>query len=723
MHRRRLHIALCLALLAREASAQAPAPASDGDHGGEVIVITPVDTRTGKPEDLASGDGDHADRERGLRESGFTTVVHVDQRAGETLPLAEALAETVGVHVRSLGGLGGFSSISVRGAPPGHTAVFIDGVPLARLGTAAADLGRFELSSFSTVELHRGAMPAALGGATQASALELTTRLGPPSDGHPLLLSAGGGSFGARHLRARWLGGDEASGFHLGAGYAGSEGDFVYFDDHGTNLNQSDDRYVARQNNGFDRADAVARAGLRRGGWILSGGARGAWKRGGVPGPGHIQSTRASLTTWSQMVDGAAERTGESGGHALTARGAVHALVEIERYRDLRDEIGIAAQNRRYLTVATGGRASLLAELTPTQATSAGVETELEVFTDTDLAAVDAGAGKAAGTRGMRLDLAGILTHTFRLVGPTGERARIEPAVRLDVSRTRPGADPLDGDASGDLAPHTDVFATPRAALWLRATADLSLKASAGLYRRAPTAIELFGDRGLLAGNPGLRAETGESADLGLVLAPAAGAWIADRIYLEAAAFAARSRDTIVWVPGSGLSTGPQNLGGAILWGGELVGSARLAGALTVTADYTYLGSRQRDTLPSFEGKELPQRPRHRLHGRADLAGRAGSRLFVLFADASVDDGNQIDPANFNQVPARALLGGGIKLEIAPRLMAAVEGKNLTDARVEDIALDPAPSPDLTHTPHAVSDYFGYPLPGRAFYLTLQWEP
>jgi len=546
LHRRRLHIALCLALLAREASAQAPAPASDGDHGGEVIVITPVDTRTGKPEDLASGDGDHADRERGLRESGFTTVVHVDQRAGETLPLAEALAETVGVHVRSLGGLGGFSSISVRGAPPGHTAVFIDGVPLARLGTAAADLGRFELSSFSTVELHRGAMPAALGGATQASALELTTRLGPPSDGHPLLLSAGGGSFGARHLRARWLGGDEASGFHLGAGYAGSEGDFVYFDDHGTNLNQSDDRYVARQNNGFDRADAVARAGLRRGGWILSGGARGAWKRGGVPGPGHIQSTRASLTTWSQMVDGAAERTGESGGHALTARGAVHALVEIERYRDLRDEIGIAAQNRRYLTVATGGRASLLAELTPTQATSAGVETELEVFTDTDpdLAAVDAGAGKAAGTRGMRLDLAGILTHTFRLVGPTGERARIEPAVRLDVSRTRPGADPLDGDASGDLAPHTDVFATPRAALWLRATADLSLKASAGLYRRAPTAIELFGDRGLLAGNPGLRAETGESADLGLVLAPAAGAWIADRIYLEAAAFAARSRDT-----------------------------------------------------------------------------------------------------------------------------------------------------------------------------------
>ena len=44
-----------------------------------------------------------------------------------------------------LGGLGAYESISVRGAAPGHTAVLIDGVPLARIAAVTTDLGRFAL--------------------------------------------------------------------------------------------------------------------------------------------------------------------------------------------------------------------------------------------------------------------------------------------------------------------------------------------------------------------------------------------------------------------------------------------------------------------------------------------------------------------------------------------------------------------------------------------------
>jgi outer membrane receptor protein involved in Fe transport len=95
----------------------------------------------------------------------------------------------------------------------------------------------------------------------------------------------------------------------------------------------------------------------------------------------------------------------------------------------------------------------------------------------------------------------------------------------------------------------------------------------------------------------------------------------------------------------------------------------------------------------------------------------------VVYGDAALVSGNHLDPANLNRVPPRALLGAGIKLEIAPRLLAGLEGKNLTDSRVEDIQLDPPPRPDLTSAPRAVADFFGYPLPGRAFYVTLQWEP
>ena len=724
MHRRRLHIALCLALFAREAAAQSGPSGQSGpppSGPGEIIVVPPVDTRTGTPGDLDSPGTDHADRDRGLGDSGFTTVVRVGELTGETLPLAEALAETVGVHVRSLGGLGSFSSISVRGAPPGHTAVFVDGVPLARLGSATADLGRFQLDSFSQVSLHRGAVPATLGGASQASALELTTELGPARDGHPLLLSAGAGSFGARHLRGRWLGGGANSGLHVGLGYAGAEGDFTYFNDNGTNLNQSDDSYVERTNNGYHRVDGVARAALRSGPWSLSGGARGLWKEQGVPGSASVQSRTVSLTTWSQVVDATAGRDAAFGVPALRARAGLHALLDIERYRDLDGEIGLASQNRRYVTAAAGTTATLLADLSAAHASSATIDARAEMFADADLSSRQDGG--RARERGLRLELATTLAHSFRLRGEIGERARIEPAVRVDVSRTSPVADPSDGVPDMDLSPRVDFHVAPRAALWLRVAPDLSLKASAGSYRRAPTALELYGDRGALVGNPALEPETGESADAGLVFAPAGGAGPVDRIYLEAAGFGSRSRDTIVWVPNAALIAGPQNLGTAWLWGGELLASARAARALTLTADYTYLDSRQRDTLPSYDGKELPQRPRHQLHGRADLAGRVVSRLVVLFGDAALVSGNHLDPANLSRVPPRALIGAGLKLEIAPRLLVAIEGKNLTGARVEDIPLDPAPRPDLTRTPRAVADFFGYPLPGRAFYLTLQWEP
>ena len=706
-----------------------------------MIDVSPVDLRSGQVGDLVSPETAHADAARALHQSGFVTVIRLGEHDGETLPLAEALSDTVGVAVRSLGGLGGFSSLSVRGAPPGQTAVLVDGVPLARLGSATFDLGRFDLASFSRVSLRRGTSPGAdTLAAPAASTLALETQLGVPAGGHPLRLSIGSGSFGARHLRARWLGGDpEGRAFHLAVGYAGADGDFPYFDDNGTNLNRSDDATVTRQNNGYDQVNAALRGRIHPGGWTLTAGARSLWKRQGVPGSASVQSRTTSLTTFSQMADADAERPGAFGAAALTAHLGGFGLFERQRYRDIDGEIGVGAQDRRYTTVSAGTAAGLDAALGPhrTHTLSASAQVGLEVFTDTDMMSADGQEPGSTREHGRRWLLSLALGDAIRLgrgpatgadadaaaTGPA--RVRIDPSVRLDVVRTRPLGDPEDPVPAMDLAPRTEVHASPRVAVLVRAAPALSLKADAGRYLRTPTALELYGDRGFLVGNPRLVAETGDSADLGLVLAPSRPLVSAlDRVYLEATGFAARSRDTIVLVPTAALVTGAQNLGAAWLWGGELTASARAARAVTVTANYTLLGSRQDHTLPSYDGKELPERPRHQLYARVDLAGWApGHRLAVLWTDAALSSGNYLDPANLDPVPARALIGAGVKLELWPGLLVAVSGKNLTDQRVESVALDPAPRPDLTSAPRAVSDFFGYPLPGRAFYLTLQWEP
>ncbi|MBA3539626.1 MAG: TonB-dependent receptor plug domain-containing protein, partial [Deltaproteobacteria bacterium] len=111
------------------------------------------------------------DRARALGDAPFVTVLHPDDHPA-TATVAEAIATSVGAQTRSLGGLGAYQSISIRGASPGHTAVLIDGVPLARIAAVTTDLGRFQAGAFGRVDLYRGAVPVELGGAGVGGAVD-----------------------------------------------------------------------------------------------------------------------------------------------------------------------------------------------------------------------------------------------------------------------------------------------------------------------------------------------------------------------------------------------------------------------------------------------------------------------------------------------------------------------------------------------------------------------
>jgi vitamin B12 transporter len=609
----------------------------------------------------------------------------------------------------------------VRGADAGHTAVLVDGVPLSRAASAAADLGRYELESVSELELYRGGVPIELGGGGLGGALNLVTRVGRPPDGRRLRLSAGVGSFGARHLRARWLdgGGDDPGvpeGVHLSIGYAGAAGDFVYFNDNGTNLDPDDDEMVRRQNNAYEQVDAVARRRVARGDTTLSAGVRALYKTQGVPGSASVQSEHTSLETLSQIGDVSVARRGAFGVRHLLAVASAFAAVEQQRYRDLHGEIGLGAQHRRYRSLSAGGAARATAPVGARHVVSAGLDVRVDHFAERDLADPDRAMPRALG----RVLGAGVAASDEIAFG--GDRLVVQPAVRVELLRTDPIADansPVVGPM--DLAARTDVYASPRVAARLRLAEGLVTKGSAGHYARAPTLLELFGDRGWIVGNPRLRPESGLSADLGLVLAPARALGAVDRLYLESAVFGRRARDAIVFIPTAGLVTIARNHGDADIGGLEVAAAARLWRTATVSGNYTLLATRQRSPQPSYDGKELPHRPRHQLYGRVDVARALGERVVVLWGDASVTSENFLDPANTNPVPARRLFGAGLKFEPVVGLLVGLEAKNLTDERVEHISLDPPPRPDLTSAPRAVSDFFGYPLPGRSYYLTVEW--
>src|SRR4051812_1987295 len=94
------------ALLVLRGTADADEPAPQ-EADPETIIINDR-----KPDNEAA-----RDRDRALGDAPFVTIVHAEDHPATT-SVADALGSTVGVHTRSLGGLGAYQSISVRGAAP-----------------------------------------------------------------------------------------------------------------------------------------------------------------------------------------------------------------------------------------------------------------------------------------------------------------------------------------------------------------------------------------------------------------------------------------------------------------------------------------------------------------------------------------------------------------------------------------------------------------------------
>lgn len=703
-----------------------PVPATPGAVAEETIIIV----------DRAPGEAAR-DRDRALGDAPFVTILHPDEHPA-TASVADAVATAVGAHANSLGGLGAYASVTVRGAAPGHTAVLIDGVPLARLAAVTADVGRFALDAFGEVELYRGAVPIELGGAGVGGALNLVTRLGPGRRGERLTASLGAGSFGARHARLHY---GDAHGGALSSttiGYQSAAGDYRYFDDNSTPLNPSDDTTRVRRNNGFTAIDAATRWGSAD--RTLGGGVRAAYKRNGLPGQTGNTSSGARLATTDVIGDAAFEL---AAGPA-TARQLAYALVEHQRLRDPLGELGLGGQVRDSLTLAGGASSTWRLALGRHRAQLGG-ELRGERFRDSDAG----GAGPAlvgdrlAAALTVAADLA-IAPAPDEPAAPSGPAAAVRaagqavaagrprlvitPAIRLDVVRSAPTPMTAGPDAGMPVPSRVDVVPSPRLTARWALAGDATVKGSAGWYARLPTLLEVFGNRGFVIGSPGLRPERGPSGDLGAVWAPAGRRGGFDRILVETGLFAHQAADTIALVPSGGFVARAANIGDTRAYGAELVASARYARLVSVTASYTRLVTAQRNGDPSVEGKPVPRRPGHAVNARAELAvdrlarlGSAGSAGGAAWLEANWQSVSSLDAIAARRVPARALIGAGARVELPGGLAVAVSLANLADTRIVPLPLEPPPSPELTESPAALADVAGYPLPGRSLYLAVDW--
>jgi outer membrane autotransporter protein len=108
---------------------------------------------------------------------GTVTIIEPDKYKGEQKTLPDLLKEVPGVHVRySAGGIGQYTTVSVRGSTASQVGVFVDGVLTNLGGDAAVDISTIPIQNVARIEVYRGYVPARFGGTYMGGVINIVTK-------------------------------------------------------------------------------------------------------------------------------------------------------------------------------------------------------------------------------------------------------------------------------------------------------------------------------------------------------------------------------------------------------------------------------------------------------------------------------------------------------------------------------------------------------------------
>lgn len=620
------------------------------------------------------------------------SVITTDRtpRSAESLPLL--LSELPGVSVTPLGGLGAVATASIRGSTPNQVMVYVDGVPLNTALGGGVDLALIPIEDIERIEVYRGMTPLSFGASSLGGVVSLTSEL--PRTTYATA-RVGSGSFGTYFAggRAGWASPRVrlvGSLHHLG-----STGDFTFPSDNGTLWDLSDDRMAERQNNQLRQTDGLARTAVRLPGRReLFATASLLVRRQGLPTRGIFDSHQASLG--HQRTVGS---IGYDGREDLGPGGRLRALGYLtwteDALHDPLSEVSLTPTATRDRTTAAGLTAMASRTLAGWLKLSGLLDGRYERFVPFDRIEENAPTARP-GTR-----LSGALgAESHALVS----RASLDviPSVRIELARDEILDRDLFGRYAEDARPADFHLVLPRLALAQRPCRLVTLRGNIGRYGRLPSMPERYGNTGFLEGNPDLVPENGWNGDLGAIVAWQSASGHAD-VWADGALFGALVDDLIQFQQTAQERMRARNIGNARIAGVELSLAGRYRWA-RLGGQVTYTDARDTSVVSSARARQLPLRPRLRAHVRPELrdlplGGRASAGLY---ADVNITGGNYRDPANYVGLPARTLFGAGAHARWSD-WRAIVSAQNLAGSHVNDMA--------------------GAPVPGRAFFLTLEWSP
>jgi iron complex outermembrane receptor protein len=612
------------------------------------------------------------------RQPAFATVIKRETFDKQVTSLPEILDRSAGLQVQSLGGLGAFSTVSVRGSSSEQIEVYLDDVLMNAASGGGVNLSNLPLTNIDCIEVSRGT---GQDGNGLGGTVHIKTR---QSDSTRRGINASWGSFDTREFNAIASGTFKRARYLAIADYAASDNNFGFLDDNGTEYNANDDEFTDRRNSQLSSGSLLGKSTVDlQKSRSLTVSQTLFWKRQGIPGISNNQTEAVHFDAFRSMTQLGLED--KDIGSGISSRATVYFTHLGEAFLDSLGEVGTGRQDNSYRTHTYGLR-------TRTRALAFGAHV-LSLHTDIRRDTYDPEA---------RIQLVTPLFASRRWTLQTRASAdfsfledRIVWSAGIDIRHQRSrfsGRNPFALSAQAPDSLTTRNLKGLRTGFRADIFGPVSLKANIARSDRAPSFFELFGDRGSVVGNTDLEPETASSWDIGLRLSH-------EHTWLEAAYFDQRYDNLIQFAQRSQSTSRPENIGKARVNGFEISGGLGI-GNLLLSSNYTYLNSEDRSIVPHLTGNTLPGRPRHKASARADIRI---SRVSASY-DYAFEGGNFLDQANRRKLDSRHIHSAALRVKVRKSIQLGLDARNITDARVNDL--------------------WGYPLPGRSWFVSLKesWE-
>jgi vitamin B12 transporter len=207
-------LTLSVAVLLHPAMA---AMAADADDGVEDVIVT----------------ANRIAQETSRVGDSVTVITAKEQRRSQKTAVSDLLAMTPGLAVARNGGLGGTTTIRIRGAESHQTMVLIDGVKLNDPSSASGEFNFADLitTDYAQIEVLRGPQSTLWGSQAIGGVVNIVT----PAPEGPLSasISAEGGTHETAIVRGHAQAGDDRFGWRIGGNYVTSDGISAYSRDRG----------------------------------------------------------------------------------------------------------------------------------------------------------------------------------------------------------------------------------------------------------------------------------------------------------------------------------------------------------------------------------------------------------------------------------------------------------------------------------------------------------